>query len=201
MRPDSAGDDPLGPTNPWVSLAKLLAVVVVGVGLAVALNAVAILVVVLALAAMIMLHELGHFATAKWSGMKVTEYFLGFGPKLWSVRKGETTYGVKALPAEGYVKIVGMTMLEEVDPANEARSYRQATFPRRILVASAGSAVHMILAFALLWSLFVFVGQSVPVAPTVAACSTSPKGRRRRSLPVSGPAMSSCRSTAGPSSR
>lgn len=161
-------DEVTNQANPWLSLLKLLAVVAVGVGLALALNAVPILVVVLALAAMIMLHELGHFATAKWSGMKVTEYFLGFGPKLWSVRKGETVYGVKALPAGGYVKIVGMTMLEEVDPSDEARSYRQSSFPRRVIVASAGSAVHMVLALALLWSLFVFVGQSVPTPPTVA---------------------------------
>ncbi len=100
------------------------------------------LVVVLALVAMVMLHELGHFATAKWSGMKVTEYFFGFGPRLWSIRRGETEYGVKAIPAGGYVRIVGMTMLEEVDPPDEARSYRQATFPRRLLVAVAGSAMH-----------------------------------------------------------
>jgi membrane-associated protease RseP (regulator of RpoE activity) len=174
--PPTGGDGPLREASPWTSFGKLLLVVAAGVGLAVALNAVAILVVVLALAAMIMLHELGHFATAKWSGMKVTEYFLGFGPKLWSVRKGETTYGVKALPAGGYVKIVGMTMLEEVDPSDEARSYRQSTFPRRVLVASAGSAVHMILAIALLWSLFVFVGESVPTPPTVAGLLHFSKG-------------------------
>ncbi len=52
---------------------------------------------------MVMLHEFGHFATAKWSGMKVTEYFFGFGPRLWSIRRGETEYGVKAIPAGGYV--------------------------------------------------------------------------------------------------
>ena len=63
--------------------------------------------------------------------MKVTEYFLGFGPRLWSIRRGETEYGVKAIPAGGYVRIVGMTTLEEVDPVDEPRSYRQATFPRR----------------------------------------------------------------------
>ena len=62
----------------------------------------------------IMLHELGHFATAKWSGMKATEFFVGFGPRLWSIRRGETEYGVKAIPLGGYVKILGMTSLEEV---------------------------------------------------------------------------------------
>ena len=82
--------------------------------------------------------------------MKVTEYFLGFGPRLWSIRRGETEYGVKAIPAGGYVRIVGMTMLEEVDPPDEARSYRQASFPRRLAVAVAGSAMHVIMAFVLL---------------------------------------------------
>ena len=71
--------------------------------------------------AMVMVHELGHLLAAKRGGMKVTEYFLGFGPRLWSVRRGETEYGVKAIPAGGYVKIPGMTNLEEVDPARRAR--------------------------------------------------------------------------------
>ena len=88
-----------------------------------------------AIVAMIMLHELGHFVTAEVVGMKVTEYFLGFGPRLWSIRRGETEYGVKAIPAGGYVRIVGMTTLEEVDPADEPRSYPPrhfpATLPRR----------------------------------------------------------------------
>ncbi|HEX6477163.1 MAG TPA: M50 family metallopeptidase, partial [Acidimicrobiales bacterium] len=107
---------------------------------------------------MIMLHELGHFATAKWGHMKVTEYFLGFGPRLWSIHRGETEYGVKAIPAGGYVKIIGMSNLEEVDPADEPRTYRQQSFGRRLSVAVAGSAVHFILAFLILWVLFTFVG-------------------------------------------
>ena len=53
---------------------------------------------VLALLLMIILHELGHFVTAKWAGMKVTEFFIGFGPRIWSIRRGETEYGIKALP-------------------------------------------------------------------------------------------------------
>ena len=146
---------------------RLVAILVAGVLLAVALGAVPVLIVVLAIIAMIMLHELGHFATAKWSGMKVTEYFLGFGPKLWSVRRGETEYGVKAIPAGGYVRIVGMTMLEEIEPSDEPRSYRQATFPRRFAVGVAGSTMHFILAFALLFALFAFVGAPVATVPTV----------------------------------
>ena len=62
---------------------------------------------VVAIIVIVMLHELGHFLAAKRGGMKVTEYFVGFGPRLWSFRRGETEYGVKALPLGGYVKIPG----------------------------------------------------------------------------------------------
>jgi membrane-associated protease RseP (regulator of RpoE activity) len=162
--------DGLGP------LVRLLVVVVAGIALTVVFDAWPVLVVVLALVAMIMLHELGHFATAKWSGMKVTEYFLGFGPRLWSIRRGETEYGVKAIPAGGYVRIVGMTMLEEVDPPDEARSYRQASFPRRLLVASAGSATHVIVAFVLLFSLYAISGAPTLTAPTIVSLAQFSKG-------------------------
>src|ERR1039458_7090244 len=139
-------------------LLRLVAVVAAGLVLAIAFDALPVLVVVLALVAMIMLHELGHFATAKWSGMKVTEYFLGFGPRLWSIRRGETEYGIKAIPAGGYVKILGMTSAEHVDPADEPRTYRQWPFHNRLLAAVAGSAMHGVMAFVLLWGLFVFIG-------------------------------------------
>lgn len=114
--------------------------------------------VVAALVAMIMIHELGHFATAKMFGMKVSEYFLGFGPRLWSIRKGETEYGVKIIPAGGYVRIVGMNSLEKVDPEDEPRTYRQGKFYQRVIVTAAGSIMHFVMAFILLWSLFSFIG-------------------------------------------
>ncbi len=113
---------------------------------------------VLALIVIVLLHELGHFVTAKKAGMKVSEYFVGFGPRLWSTRRGETEYGVKGIPAGGYVKILGMTNLEEVDAADEARTYRQQSFPRRLSVAVAGSAVHFALALLMLWGLYAFAG-------------------------------------------
>ena len=90
--------------------------------------------------------------------MKVTEYFLGFGPRLWSFRRGETEYGIKAFPLGGYVKIPGMTSLEEVDPEDEPRTYREKPFHARLLVAVAGSAMHFLMAFVLLWALLAFVG-------------------------------------------
>src|SRR6202020_2341140 len=71
---------------------------------------------------------------------------------------GETEYGVKALPLGGYVKIPGMTNLEEVDPADEDRVYREKPFHSRLLVAVAGSAMHFVMAFVLLWGLLSFVG-------------------------------------------
>jgi membrane-associated protease RseP (regulator of RpoE activity) len=121
--------------------------------------------VVVALITMIMLHELGHYLTAKWGGMKVTEFFVGFGPRLWSVRKGETEYGVKALPLGGYVKIIGMHNLDQIDdPADEPRTYRQQSFGRRLSVAVAGSTMHFIIAFLLFFTVNAIVG--VPTIST-----------------------------------
>ena len=140
------------------ALLRLLGVVALVVLAALATGTTDVLVVVAAIVVMIMVHELGHFVAAKWSGMKVTEYFLGFGPRLWSIRRGETEYGVKAIPAGGYVKIVGMSNLDEVDAEDEARSYRQQPFHNRLLVAVAGSFMHLVMALLLVWGLLTFVG-------------------------------------------
>lgn len=107
--------------------------------------------VILGFFVMIMLHELGHFVMAKRSGMKVTEFFVGFGPRIWSVRRGETEYGLKALPLGGYCKIIGMTNLEEVDPADEPRAYRSKGYLARMGVAVAGSVMHFIIALLLMF--------------------------------------------------
>ncbi|HEX5946061.1 MAG TPA: site-2 protease family protein [Acidimicrobiales bacterium] len=106
--------------------------------------------IVLGVVIMIFLHELGHFATAKWSGMKVTEFFIGFGPRIWSFQRGETEYGLKLVPAGAYVRIIGMNNLDEADAADEPRTYRQQSFPKRLLVVSAGSIMHFVQAFVLL---------------------------------------------------
>jgi len=114
--------------------------------------------VIVAIIAMIMLHELGHFVMAKRAGMKVTEFFLGFGPRLWSIRRGETEYGVKAIPAGGYVRIIGMSNMEEIDPADEDRTYRSKPYRHRLGVAVAGSTMHFLLAGLLLFLLYAAVG-------------------------------------------
>jgi membrane-associated protease RseP (regulator of RpoE activity) len=106
---------------------------------------------VVALLFSVMLHESGHFATAKKFGMKVTQYFVGFGPTLWSTRRGETEYGIKALPLGGFVKIVGMTSMDEVDPADEPRSFRRHPAWQRLIVLFAGSFMHFVLALVLLF--------------------------------------------------
>jgi membrane-associated protease RseP (regulator of RpoE activity) len=128
------------------------------------------IVVVFAFLFMIVLHELGHFLTAKKTGMKASEFFLGFGPRLWSTRRGETEYGVKAFPLGGYVKILGMTNLEEVAPHDEPRTYRSKGYGAKLLVASAGSAMHFLVAGVLMFTVLLFAGDlpgQYPV-PTVA---------------------------------
>src|SRR5229473_6828760 len=135
---------------------------------------------IVALLFSVMLHETGHFVTAKKFGMKVTRYFVGFGPTIWSTQRGETEYGIKALPLGGFVKIIGMTSLDEVDPADEPRSFRRHPAWQRIIVLCAGSFTHFVLAFLLIFSLAVGIGiananttQLGTVSPCVATSSTA----------------------------
>ncbi|HEY6498255.1 MAG TPA: site-2 protease family protein [Streptosporangiaceae bacterium] len=106
---------------------------------------------VVALLFSVMLHETGHFVAAKKFGMKVTQYFVGFGTTLWSTTRGETEYGIKVLPFGGFVKIVGMTSMDEVDPEDEPRSFRRHPAWQRLIVLFAGSFMHFVLAFVLLF--------------------------------------------------
>jgi membrane-associated protease RseP (regulator of RpoE activity) len=109
----------------------------------------------------IFLHELGHFSTARWTGMKATQFFIGFGPRVWSFRRGETEYGVRALPLGAFVRIIGMNNMDDVEPEDEGRTYRSKSFPRRLLVISAGSIMHMLLAIVLLFTVYVADGEVV----------------------------------------
>jgi membrane-associated protease RseP (regulator of RpoE activity) len=127
----------------------------------------------------VMLHETGHFVLAKKFGMKCTRYFVGFGPTIWSTQRGETEYGVKALPLGGFVKIIGMHSLDDVDdPADEPRSFRRQPGWQRILVLCAGSFMHFVLAFLLIFSVALGIGignttQVGVVSPCVAASITA----------------------------
>ncbi|MDQ3758203.1 MAG: RIP metalloprotease [Actinomycetota bacterium] len=171
------------------ALFRLLLIVGAGIAAAFVTGVTKVVLVVAAIILMIMLHELGHFLTAKWAGMKVTEYFLGFGPRLWSIRKGETEYGVKAIPAGGYVKIVGMSNIEQVDPEDEPRTYRAKPYWRRLSVAVAGSTVHMILAFLLLYVLFTAVGtidydRELPQIGTISRLEDGPSPAQKAGFQV-----------------
>ena len=106
----------------------------------------------------VMLHETGHFVTAKRFGMKCTQYFIGFGPTIWSTQRGETEYGVKALPLGGFVKITGMTSIDEVDEEDEPRSFRRAPGWQRLIVLGAGSFMHFVLAAVIIFGLALGIG-------------------------------------------
>src|SRR5215813_7945691 len=111
----------------------------------------------------VMLHETGHFVTAKKFGMKVTRYFVGFGPTLWSTRRGETEYGIKALPIGGFVKIIGMTPQDDdVDPADQPRAMWRYPVWQRTIVMAAGSATHFVVAFLIVYGIFFFGGKANP---------------------------------------
>ena len=143
--------------SPWGRALRLGVLVALVVLLGVK-QGLSMLIVVAAIVVMIFLHELGHYVMAKRAGMLVTEFFLGFGPRIWSFRRGETEYGLKAIPAGAYVKIIGMSNMEEVDPALESRTYRQKSFSQRVGVAVAGSTMHFLIAFVLLFIQFAFIG-------------------------------------------
>jgi membrane-associated protease RseP (regulator of RpoE activity) len=124
---------------------------------------------------MILLHEAAHFAAAKSVGMKVSEFFVGFGPRIWSTRRGETEYGIKAVPLGGYVRILGMSMFEEIEPEDRGRTYRDKPFWAKSLVVLAGPASHFVVAFLIFFVVFAVVGVTTPTT-TVVELTTNPNG-------------------------
>lgn len=128
-----------------------------------------VLAFVVALLLSVMLHEFGHFVMAKRFGMKVSEFFLGFGQKLWSIRRGETEFGIKAIPAGGYCKIEGMTPGDAMPAGQEARAFYGAPSGRKLIVLGAGSFLHFVLGYVLLFVLFAGVGtnQLLPIVSQV----------------------------------
>ena len=153
--------DPLEDTGVEVSRGARASLLIVLLGLVVLLVArpstrysVAI---VAGIIVIVILHEAGHYLVAKRAGIKVTEFFVGFGPRLWSFRRGETEYGLKAILVGGYVRTVGMTNLEETDPADEPRTFRRARYGDRLLLTLAGVSVNILIAFLLFF--IVIAGQ------------------------------------------
>ncbi|MGI8336477.1 M50 family metallopeptidase [Actinomadura scrupuli] len=129
---------------------------------------------VFALLASVMLHEAGHFLTAKRFGMKATQFFVGFGPTLWSWRRGETEYGVKAVLLGGYVRIVGYTPLEEIEPEDEPRAFYRQPALRRMIVICGGVVMNFVIAFVLLAALALTIGERIPGTPSTTVAVVSP---------------------------
>ncbi|MEV6931143.1 M50 family metallopeptidase [Dactylosporangium sp. NPDC051485] len=135
------------------------------------------------------LHEMGHFWSARWFGMKATRFFIGFGPTIFAFKRNGVEYGVKALPFGAFVKIVGMTPAEEdIDPetgksgADDPKAMWRFPVWKRTIVMAAGSVTHFALALIVLWILFAFVGipdgskiNDVPVRVGSVAQCVSPK--------------------------
>lgn len=153
---------------------------------------------VVAILASIGLHEMGHLVPAKRFGVKATEYFVGFGPTLWSTRRGETEYGVKAIPFGGYVRMIGMfppkpdgtmrasstgrlgLLVDRARQESEAdvltdedrrRTFYNLTVPKKLAVMFGGPVTNLILAILLFTVMF--VGFGLP-APSLTVASVTP---------------------------
>jgi membrane-associated protease RseP (regulator of RpoE activity) len=132
-----------------------------------------VVIFVVAVLISVILHEAGHFLTAKKFGMKATQFFVGFGQTLWSTQRGETEYGIKALPFGAFVRITGMTTFDEVAPEDEPRAMRNKPRWQRAIVMVAGSFMHFAIAFVLLIVLALGIGQansSTTTIGSVASC-------------------------------
>ncbi|MEZ5322970.1 MAG: site-2 protease family protein [Microthrixaceae bacterium] len=146
--------------HPYVN--PLRALVLVVLSAAAIIESPTLALVVAGVLVMIFLHELGHFVMARRSDMKVTEFMIGFGPRIASFRRGEVEYGLKVLPLGAYVKIIGMADVEDVAPGEEPRAYRSKGYLARMGVAVAGSTMHFLLAVVLMFVTLVTLGESKP---------------------------------------
>src|SRR3954454_3935451 len=137
------------------------------------------------------LHELGHMIPAKKFGMKVTQYFVGFGRPVWSTKRGETEYGIKLIPAGGYVRIIGMlppakgddpgkvrkantgpfqplienarsAEYETIDAADDGRLFYQKVWWKKLIVMASGPLVNVVIAVLLFSGLYMLYGTNVP---------------------------------------
>src|SRR5580698_10469350 len=116
-----------------------------------------VIAVSIVLGVMIFVHEYGHFIAAKISGVRVEVFSLGFGRRLFGVKRGDTDYRVSALPFGGYVRMSGDNPVEERTGA----SYEFLSKPRwvRVLIACAGPTMNILLAFVIFWGIFWLVGR------------------------------------------
>ena len=132
------------------------------------------------------LHEAGHMVTAKAFGMKVRRYFVGFGPTVFSFRRGETEYGLKWIPLGGFCDIAGMTALDEVTPDEAPRAMWRFKTWKRTVVMSAGSITHFIVGFVVLYLMAVTMGLPNLAKPVLAetSCARSTMTEQQAKQPL-----------------
>jgi membrane-associated protease RseP (regulator of RpoE activity) len=134
------------------------------------------------------LHEAGHLLAGKAFGMKVRRYFVGYGPTLFSFRRGETEYGLKALPFGGFCDIAGMTTLDELTPDEDRRAMYKHRAWKRVAVMLAGPVTHFALAFLVLYLLASTLGlpnlTQQPVVSQVSSCVTDARTNEELANPT-----------------
>src|SRR5215475_7950323 len=108
--------------------------------------------VVAVLGFMILIHEFGHFAVAKWLGVRVEQFAIGFGKRLWGFRRGETDYRINAIPLGGYVKMSGENPMDQ--RTDDPREFLNHSRWHRYLIAIAGPAMNVLLAIVLLTTVY-----------------------------------------------
>jgi membrane-associated protease RseP (regulator of RpoE activity) len=160
MMAGGAVDEPgAGPKSPRQSVAVISGITVLALLIWLGMSNKWSLVLVAGLLISVFLHELGHFATAGWAGMKRTQFFMGFGPKLWSTHRNGVEYGVRALPLGAFVRIVGMNNLDPVEAGDEDVAYSSKPYRWRMLVITAGSIMHIIIAILIMMFVYSFGGR------------------------------------------
>lgn len=153
-----------------------------------------VLLAVLGIGLSIALHEIGHLVPAKKFGLRVPQYMVGFGPTIWSRRRGETEYGVKAIPLGGYIRMIGMfppaadgtvrasstgrmsqlvdearqQSLEEIRPGDDGRMFYQLPIWKRIVIMMGGPVMNLLIALVLFTGIFTLNGIAV-ATPTISA--------------------------------
>ena len=177
------------------------------------LEALGIIVFVLLIGASIALHELGHLLPAKKFGVKVTDYMIGFGPTLWSKVKGETRYGLKAIPVGGYIRMIGMIppakddptgaprsmttgkfgamiddarrqSLGEVGPSDAGRVFYKLPVRKKVVIMLGGPTMNLIFAFVLFTIMLVGIGLPQPTLQVAGVVPCTPTVARPTGEPL-----------------
>ena len=146
-----------------------------------------LLLFIFGLLASVMVHEFGHYIFARKYGMRVSEFFVGFGKRIWSTQRGETEFGIKAIPAGGYCRIEGMTPTDVMPEGEADRAFIKASVPKKLAVLGAGSAGHFIVGYLLLAILLVGVGTTgaLPTIKEIVPCVPDATYKCKTTDPVS----------------